>query len=1284
MDRSDSSLLVQRAASASTDPLLDEELRIAFSGLSDDSGIDLITSLDVASFCAVGLRLAAALPADRTDMILRAFDKVANLARLEGRRSEARLAFETKLILSPHDHNVRFAIAEYLEQEGNLTEAYEVMKPGAAAINHHPAWLLFIRVALAVGDVDAAAPYIERLFALDPTDPELRRLKREAASAIGSKQLGVPGLDEASIIKAVNAIAELDWPPTLGDALAGVAGRPEAGMAVKAMVRLFQWRTTTDSDRGDLGRKEDAQVLAAVGAESFLAEALARAPVAADGHSRDWLESARRYASTARDLDKLLIGLCASRTERGVVWHLRQATELLKDPANFLKVLNAARTRALADAFHSCRNLHPAIKAEASQLLDVAAGANEDLVEVLFHYLRQLGYADEAERVIRLALRRDNVSSGLLELQAKTLFAEGRETEAKGLLLRSQLQMSDLLMPYLQEDEKGHAPGFYQPTPRDLDRKADQLLADGHVGDAMRVLLLALKRLAEDAPTDAELRCDLLIKHGDLALHLGATEIALNSYREAYRLRPARLTADRQRSALAAAGNRAAAVASLPSDAPELVGTDQDDIDDREAQEGNRILYFITWHDDPSSLVRLLTALHDDLNYYFISIGGRSTSEEVDQLLSFAQATNIFLFKGSPTSWGGRKLLFENAFAAIDFLLAAVPNCRWMQLLCNQCYPLVSQPEARRRLAGDTWPAELHTPPPPTVLETFYSAGKSAFSDVHDAVHSVLRRADSRGLSFPDFLHFAPIACTFNFSGQPQAMNMNFKAKGLNYWVKPHSVDLRTMGLGRFVEISDVVDDGGTYTRLLAPRHAQAVHSILRKYHLYTGDPFVLISRSQAEFLMTDPTAHELYLAMAHEFAPEMNYFDTVRLNSPFKNEPAHSFFRGRRNDLIVNGDDIDGAIGSSKLFTRKITSEHGKDFARYFGERIAAERPELARCWSVTISSEELSATALRSLRSLIPWPSKQPWLLRDLHGKPLARILPFEDGSVLNEDGSSFGSWSWDVDGALLLNGATGTPPVSYRQVTSVDGKFILVPDSLVWIGSDWGRFLEQPIAAEWMVGSSSSAVRLTLCAAKLREPLAVLREGKSEYGVAIAGFSNVPDDPMIADVRQFPGECEHIGQAEDGTILGRFVLDDALLILRLRRALLTGARQVFVFTRATAEEHDLSFQLADGVEFVFDEVALFAQPWWVRSRRFPRWRELRFNPDGEVSVEGCGTTGFARLQHGQLIMADVADWAICELPQIAWTEHGWHLSGYGQYDLSEDDYLHIVTRPSGERPE
>lgn len=72
------------------------------------------------------------------------------------------------------------------------------------------------------------------------------------------------------------------------------------------------------------------------------------------------------------------------------------------------------------------------------------------------------------------------------------------------------------------------------------------------------------------------------------------------------------------------------------------------------------------------------------------------------------------------------------------------------------------------------------------------------------------------------------------------------------------------------------------------------------------------------------------------------------------------------------------------------------------------------------------------------------------------------------------------------------------------------------------------------------------------------------------------------------------------------------------------------------------------------------------------------------GEVTVEGCAHTGVARLRDRRLVLADAGDWALCELSQIAWTDKGWHLAGRGQYDLSEDDYLHIVTTHSGERPE
>lgn len=1289
----DPASLLARAASGEKGPDIAEALRSLFAGLGDADAVELLTALDTDGFCRVVTEMPVLLDPDRQGMLLSASHRIANRARAEGRHADARRLFEATLRLDPGDINVRYAIAQYMEQAGQLADIYELMRHGIAGLDHPPAWLLFARAALSVGDTEAAALHVERLAALAPfSDPALagfQDLRTRVIAALGLERLTGMEPTDGNILPAVKAAMEAGWPPALGSLLSELAIHPQAGEVVRAMDRLHR-RTLGPDTAGvanvelagaglaDAGCERDARLLLDAGAVDFLAEALGRIAslirAGSGSEPPEWLGALHAQATAERLVDPLLAGLSQAKGERDAVWHLRRLAKLAARPQQYAAVLTPARAAALADGFVNCRGLDRFLAADARRLLRAAAGAGSDTVVALVRRLRDLGQEAEADGLLRIALARPDAAPDLIRLRLDSL--TGSETAGEAADLRFRLSRA------VGGTAAGEAPeeiaGQDAAEPSDLEALGDRLAEEGRIDTACAAYGAALHRAGDGA--DTELRRRLLLKRGDLLLRLGDAAAARTSYKAAYRERPAPDAVERLLHLLSAAG--AADTGFLPAEgirqaAERTADEIAADAEDRRIQENNRILYFISWHSDPSSLVRLLGAIHDDLNYYFISVGGTSSPEDVDRVLPLLQADNIFLFNGAPAAWGGRKLLFENVFAAIDFLLAALPACRWMQVLCNQCYPLLSQNDIRRMLSGDEWPDAMHGVPPPTYRESYYATDPADFTVLHDKVHGVFRRADTEGFDFPDAISFSGPSYAFNFSGQSQDVTSGFKSTRHNYKIKPYGVDFREMSGGRYVEFTDAMDDGNTYTQLLAPHHAQAIHSILKKYEIRTGDPFVLMSRDHAEYLKTSEVAHELYLAMANQFAPEMNYFDTVRQNSPFKKEPAHPFCRGKRLDLMVEEDDIDLAVGSSKFFIRKLVREHGIGFIRHFGRRIAAERPEAAMRWSLTLGAVASAEPApLRRLDRLIAWPGSAPWDLRDLKRRLLVRLLPRPDGTVQTESGHLFGHWRWTEDGALDIHGDDGTKQVRYRRLTAADGRLVLIPEALVWVGTDWGRFLEQPVETAWQGGRAApDSIRLPLSAADLQGPEAVLRQASTELNATLAGLSNVADDPMVPDVTRLSGLCEHIARTADGRILARFVLDEAVLVLRLCRAVLTGGHPVLVFAQGTAEEYDLSFQLPDGIALTFDQAALTSGAWRIRSRRHPQWRSLRFDADGRVRVEGSGTAGWAGIMDGRLVLMDVADWALCELPQVAWTEDGWHLTGYGQYDLSEDDYIHLV---------
>ncbi|MBP2294262.1 NAD-dependent epimerase/dehydratase family protein [Azospirillum rugosum] len=694
------------------------------------------------------------------------------------------------------------------------------------------------------------------------------------------------------------------------------------------------------------------------------------------------------------------------------------------------------------------------------------------------------------------------------------------------------------------------------------------------------------------------------------------------------------------------------------------------------------IFYFITWHQDLSSLVRMLYYIYDERNYYYISIGGNYKRGEVS-LDCILQAPNITVYHGRPVSWGGPRLLFDNVLTAMRLFLDLKPECQWFQVLCNQSFPLLSQNGIRSFLVDSDW-MERHSRPP---------AWKPEFLDDPDGhgmmprmLHDVFSACSiDPVLQAPTFLPSDPAASNFNFTAEPRSLDSNVRGAKQRYMIMPQSADMRGLAFNKYIEFLDLTEEDRTYVRMLSPHAMRWVHSVFRRYPLHSGDPFLTACRTFARFVLEDDRAQEIHGAMCHQFGPEMNFFDTIKHNFPpaERGSMSHNVWNGQAGNLAVTEDDIEpsekAAANFRRMFIRKVTRPAGVGLARHFGERIEAERPEDDRRWSLALIREP--GAAGRRVETFAPF-AGSVWRLRTLTGDVLGELRPqngTDNGKLLDGSGEPAGHW-WRVDGAIRIALAAENGRVEfYRRASASGGRLILVPDEVVGVGNGWGRFLDQPLEDGFAAEPSRPVTVNIVCRdGTLHGAEEVVREGKSALGLVLDAHSDVPDDPMLVVTRHRGVRWDGLERDETGAVLARLTLGDTPQRLELAQLSVSPERSVLVFRRPVAERPERVPVPADGaVTITLDEAALCERRWVVTSRLFSRARPIHFRSDRRVEVECGGAVGYWRLDGHRLLLADVADWRLGELTQFVLDEGRWRMAGYGQYDLAEDDCLHIVER-------
>jgi len=1240
-----------------------------------------LTSIPVIAFEETALSVLSIGGPTKRPAVIAAFHVVANRARAENKHIIALRIFSILMQLELGDPNVRLAVGECLLAAKQLPAAYEVLRPVITAVSDVRILWPYAKSAFEVRKYDDALDAIQRLISLGYDGSEVREFMAKTRTSRGQARIASAQYER----DCLSVLEDIAYAPITSDIRKALAASTVVGFLSDAVKRLLQ---SLESD-GEPSL-QDARLLHLAGAQRFIIRLFEEVDP-----NKQWKPDLLALIQMANIEVGFTLGtndLMNCQNAGDALRHASIISELFRTAGSNLVDLRMELFSRLGDALNSADRWTCAVDLIGNAMFEAIERNLPTNIFVTIGRMRSPLLRSLVEKLTLRALSVCDYSDPILiDGRISFLLESNRFPQAMAILkLRTIRNLKNNFN--LLQSPAGEAITLYERAvvgENDL-----SCVVDGGAIEtqARRLMLLGRPDLVIEfidglgpleGVFDAETLGRVLELKGNALLQMGFPSGAQKVLNESYKLLPAAstfelilltaLTLQKKSEVLLMA------LAQPPND-NQIVQVELEGRAGKLDIVKNRIFYVITWFGNPSSLINLLNGIYDDWNYYFISVGGNSTRCDVDRVMRLAQFNNIFVFNGAPASWGGKKLLFENIFKAMETFLNGVPECDWLQVICNQTYPLKSQTEIRELLSQPENP-EINASPPPSFKAGRGDRPGERETAIRRGLEALFRSANLDEFDVPQLNHFSRGSLSVNFSSKDVALDDNFKSMNHSYRIKASSVDMRDMALGRFTEFSDVIECGATYTKFLDKRHALAVSSILDKYTLYTGDPFVIMSREHAIFLNEDMMAHELYVAMAHQFAPEMNYFDTVRMNSPFSAEPAHSFFRGKRPDLMVEEADIEDASRSAKFFTRKITTKFGAAFAGHFSRYIAAKRSVENVRWSATRKLTPTWDPAVsRRLDRLVRWvvaPDAPPWWVRDLTGQLHVAIRPLEDGTIVTDAGEYFGSWRFELDGSLSMRSDAWNTDFTYGRFTVSDGKLTLLPDGVVFIGNDWGRLLSRKLDMS-LPGKLNGAVRaFGLTVDDLTDPDVVLRRASNELNVTLAAYADeeVERSGMLGDVARVAGVCEKVGRSSDGSIIARYSTDEGGLVFIVCRITWGfDGQRIVVFRAADPRERAGAFEALTPVVLMLDATELVGKAWRIRSRNSARWRSLLFLEGGRVRLDGAPKDGEWRFCDDRIVLYDLEDWSVVELPEINWTESGWQLLGFGQLPFGDDDYLRI----------
>ena len=476
---------------------------------------------------------------------------------------------------------------------------------------------------------------------------------------------------------------------------------------------------------------------------------------------------------------------------------------------------------------------------------------------------------------------------------------------------------------------------------------------------------------------------------------------------------------------------------------------------------------FMTWRTDADRLLQTLAAYAGDATIV-VGVGGDAQPSGFTRASAALLARNIHLLARPIVTWGDQRCMFHNLFAVLAAFRSRTGEDGWMQIVCDRSYPLQSMASLKHwTTSGEIRPTLLGPPAwnmewsPETVqkLPALYDkAIEEAFERGYPEAFKALATQSPFYGENNDRLNVN----VFNFASTPQRITWDPRTSWHGYYVSAFEADVRWMSFARLQEYIDVgTETMSTFVRRLQPATMRWAHSVLCKYDLRTGDPWVYVSRRFADRVMDDPGFDELFSVMNMGFAPEMNYLDTVAASFHLETDFYHHF------QILPGEAALDpflpqtcaGADRGGRAFVRKTDPTGGGELISFFANRILEDHLHQGLHWVV---ADGAFADDKEEPRPTLDQPLMQCFVGRPMRLRDLLNTWSLDcrfeaDRIVGTSDGRTVATWRMEGGGVTVdfIEPAVGTK--RYERPAGNAEQFTLAPAELVGAHNGWSVILE-----------------------------------------------------------------------------------------------------------------------------------------------------------------------------------------------------------------------------------
>lgn len=700
-------------------------------------------------------------------------------------------------------------------------------------------------------------------------------------------------------------------------------------------------------------------------------------------------------------------------------------------------------------------------------------------------------------------------------------------------------------------------------------------------------------------------------------------------------------------------------------------------------QEGVDLWFFMTWHEDPHQLIRLLSALVARRVTVVVSIGGSSLPANLG-LASIPLMLERFDFIFNPAvTWGGQRLLFHNVFIGLEAFAHRVADDARFQIICNRSYPLLptgeisallAEPNFNARYPGQTPPPVWRQEWPEDVVMNLPAIFDGALDEIFkyangEAFHTL---STIRGMF--DDSDFRKNGVAFNFAPSALPLEANYKSSSHAYSISPYAADMRWMSYARLTEFVDVSTESmTTYSRRLHPLVERWNHSVLIKHDLRTGDPFFMTTPRFAREVLSNPDCIELFAVMNTGFGPEMNYFDTVASTPKYglQGHVEHLYYRTSSGhaqeadiELASHAADI-----RRQMFVRKTAPESGS-FIEHFAGRIDAWRGHGSYFIALTGEAETTAPTASVGVHRefLEVGLVSSTCRLRNLFGASLGEAVFRADGKLYSTDGAVLGKWTWTDNGGLEISYVRREWGIKTYPFFVSDGiSLTLVPAEIVSVRNLWSVFVDLDLAS-WLQSPPSGVIIADDFAMRaLEHPL--ITTGASLADVALLGAFALEERPELPGVwSRHEYALQMVRCSADG-VFASIRVDGVPTFGRVTQIAFGDSRAVAILDLATPDIFGVwnraGPEKATEVPFGLTASELVGR-WRLRLLDVDVVFELA--SDGGVLTDAGKLHGVWTSQGSRVWIVGLQEAPIIVASQFLWTAGAWSLSGWCSRSLGD----------------